>query len=85
MIGSLGQRKHDYGGVLEWGSWSTKLFYRFLNKTYDWEIEVVASFFNLLCSNMPFCESSDRLKWKFQKNGAFDVWSCPFMMHFGLV
>lgn len=66
----------------EWGSWSTKLSYRFLNKTYDWEIEVVASFFNLLCSNMPFCEGSDRLKWKFRKNGAFDVWSCPFMMHF---
>jgi hypothetical protein len=38
----------------------------------DWEVEVVASIFQLLGSHIPSYLEPNRMRWKLYKNGLFD-------------
>ena len=48
---------------------------RFVRNFNDWEVDVVASFFNLIHSKSPVHESNDEIKWSLKKNGIFDIGS----------
>ena len=41
----------------------------------DWEVDMVAAFFNLIHSKSPVHELDDVLKWSLKKNGTFDIGS----------
>ena len=48
---------------------------RFVRNFNDWEVDVVASLFNLIHSKSPVHESNDEIKWSLKKNGIFDIGS----------
>uniref|UniRef100_A0A2N9H909 Reverse transcriptase zinc-binding domain-containing protein n=1 Tax=Fagus sylvatica TaxID=28930 RepID=A0A2N9H909_FAGSY len=45
----------------------------FVRNFNDWEVDMVAAFFNLIHSKSPVHESDDVLKWSLKKNGTFDI------------
>jgi hypothetical protein len=39
----------------------------------DWEVDMVAAFFNLIQSKAPVHELDDVIKWSLKKNETFDI------------
>jgi hypothetical protein len=70
----------DSGGVREWN-------FTFVRGFNDWEVDVVVEFFLFLTSNIVTNEGPDRLRWKLQKDGAFDSRSFYYALkdRFGLI
>ena len=48
---------------------------RFRRAFYDWELESVNSFVDLLYSNVPRGEWCDKMRWRLNASGGFDVTS----------
>lgn len=48
---------------------------RFRRAFYDWELESVNSFVDLLYSNVPRGEWCDKMRWRLNASGSFDVTS----------
>ena len=46
---------------------------QFVRNFNDWEVDMVAAFFNLIHSKSPVHESDDVIKWSLKKNGTFDI------------
>ena len=41
----------------------------------DWELDLVVDFLHILEFNIPSIENGDCMRWKFKKNGDFDIQS----------
>ena len=46
---------------------------QFVRNFNDWEVDMVAAFFNLIQSKAPVHELDDVIKWSLKKNGTFDI------------
>ena len=46
---------------------------QFVRNFNDWEVDMVAAFFNLIHSKSTVHESDDVIKWSLKKNGTFDI------------